>query len=184
MHNPHFCVIAADSAEEAEAAVEAELQDWGDENNWRSICGSVSEHDEVHVTGDGRYPPDDNDNTIAKLNRFMQSVVDGQDCPIESEAMAAMKLVVEGGVPETARGWWCIKQYAERMFNMQGNGGGRFAKGGKFDILTSQFMDGCYDEIGVTNFVDPGPRDGEDAIAMREANPLRKRYVVFVDMHS
>ena len=184
MHNPHFCVIAADSAEEAEAAVEVELQDWGDENNWRSICGSVSEHDEVHVTGAGRYPPDDTDNTIAKLNRFMQSTVDAVDGLPELEALELMRTVVAGGYPPTPHGWWRIKQYAERMFDMHCNGVGRFAAGGAFDILTNQFMDGCYDEVGVTNMVDPGPWDGEDAIAMREYNPGRKRYVVFVDMHS
>ena len=184
MHNPHFCVIAADSAEEAEAAVEAELQDWGDENNWRSICGSVSERDEVHVTGDGRYPPDDDDNTIAKLNRYMQSLVDAKDCPMETEALALMKTVVEGQQPKLAHDWWRIKQYAERMFDMHCNGVGRFSPGGGFDILTNQFMDGCFDEIGVTNFVDPGPWDGEDAIAMQADNPQRQRYVVFVDMHS
>lgn len=185
MHNLHFCVVAADSAEAAERAVEAEIENWGDENNWHSICGSVSENDEVHVTGDGRYPPDAETDTIQKINDFMQMRVTDDNWGSAADALAVMARVVKGDMPENLGGWLVIKQYAERMFNAQIHSVGRFAPGNRtFDVLTDQYMNGDYDDFGVTNMVAPGPWDGEDAMELCRLNPERKRYVVFVDMHS
>ena len=72
MHNLHLAVIKANSPKEACIAVETETSSWGDENNWRSIGGCVSDKDEVYVSEeDARYYPDEDWNTIEKLNKLV-----------------------------------------------------------------------------------------------------------------
>ena len=43
MHNLHYIVINADSAADAAESALMEIQDWGNENNWRSVGGVASE---------------------------------------------------------------------------------------------------------------------------------------------
>ena len=57
MHNLHILVTRAHSATQAEDDVKSYLDGWGDEDNWRTICGSVSQDNEVHDTLAGRYRP-------------------------------------------------------------------------------------------------------------------------------
>lgn len=49
MHNIHFIVVnEVDNHEAAEEFVLSEISDWGTENNWRSIIGSVDEENNIH----------------------------------------------------------------------------------------------------------------------------------------
>ncbi len=43
MHNLHYIIIKADNAADAAESALLEIQDWGDENNWRSVGGVASE---------------------------------------------------------------------------------------------------------------------------------------------
>jgi hypothetical protein len=43
MHNLHFVITTADSPEDACNNVETLISDFGNENNWRTVCGCVSE---------------------------------------------------------------------------------------------------------------------------------------------
>jgi len=43
MHNVHFILLSADSAQEAAESLTDEIASWGNENNWRSIGGIASE---------------------------------------------------------------------------------------------------------------------------------------------
>jgi hypothetical protein len=43
MHNLHYIIINADSASDAAESALLEIQDWGNENNWRSVGGVASE---------------------------------------------------------------------------------------------------------------------------------------------
>jgi hypothetical protein len=47
MHNVHFIVIRAESAEDAAASALAEIHNWGDEDNWRLVGGVVAENIEI-----------------------------------------------------------------------------------------------------------------------------------------
>ena len=59
----------ASSGEEACNEAENLLMDFGNENNWRTFCGAVSQDNEVYNAGDGRYQPKDTDyTTIEKIN--------------------------------------------------------------------------------------------------------------------
>ena len=43
MHNLHYIIINAESAYDAAESALLEIQDWGNENNWRSVGGVASE---------------------------------------------------------------------------------------------------------------------------------------------
>ncbi len=55
MHNLHFVKLRAASGEDAVKEVEEDLVHFGDDNNWYSVCGAVSENGDVYTTNDGRY---------------------------------------------------------------------------------------------------------------------------------
>lgn len=49
-HNIHFIAVYADSHKEAEESAMLEIEDWGDENNWRTYIGSVDKNNNIHNT--------------------------------------------------------------------------------------------------------------------------------------
>jgi hypothetical protein len=62
MHTPHFIVVKAKTGARACEIVEKHFVEWfekgeGSEDNWYSVCGAVSETDEVFSLGQGRYDP-------------------------------------------------------------------------------------------------------------------------------
>jgi hypothetical protein len=72
MHNLHYIIINAESADDAAESALLEIQDWGNENNWRKVGGVASEdgkdlienHQDARWTLSGLKPddalPDDN----------------------------------------------------------------------------------------------------------------------------
>jgi hypothetical protein len=174
MHNLHFVVVKAESGEEATAEVESCISDWGNENNWRHICGAVSEDNEVYKTGEGRYAPEDNEtietiNTrIAKWlvipNVYEELLGNGQ----KFEELTASQL-------NRLRGY--IGEVYEQKL-IASNKAARQANGEKlsdtFNVLTDTYRDYQYDEFGVTDICDDVDPYSENV----------KTWVVFVDMHS
>ena len=73
MHNLHYVVVKAETGEEACSEVESSIEDFGNENNWRNICGAVSQDNEVYKSLDGRWKPEDDD-TIEKINESIDSL--------------------------------------------------------------------------------------------------------------
>jgi hypothetical protein len=57
MHNLHFLLIKADSAQDAASEAEKLIIEWGNENNWRSFCGIASEDgsDDIENHQGGRW---------------------------------------------------------------------------------------------------------------------------------
>ncbi len=53
MHNLHLVVVNAENAKDAMHNAEMAIFEWGNENNWRTMCGAVSENDEMVATGNG-----------------------------------------------------------------------------------------------------------------------------------
>jgi hypothetical protein len=69
MHNLHYVRVKANSGEEACQFAESALMDFGNENNWRTMCGAVSQDNEVYNAGDGRYiPMNTNASVIEAIN--------------------------------------------------------------------------------------------------------------------
>lgn len=57
MHTPHFIVVRAESGARACDIVDKHLEGWGSEVNWYTVCGGVSENDDVFCLEQGRYAP-------------------------------------------------------------------------------------------------------------------------------
>lgn len=166
MHNLHLILVSAENAEDACDVVESHISDFGNENNWRSICGCVSQDDEVHIINDGRYPPDADD-TIEKINKM----VVGWLTPYASTDKLIIAL--NDGSKKLSditdyMDWLRLESYADHMQNVA-----LLGKKDSFDILAGDEFKSCeFDEVGVTDIT-----EGERI----EGNKL---YVVFVDMHS
>lgn len=160
MHNLHLVVVKAENAKDACDTVETELSDWGNENNWRTICGCVSEDNEVYIQGDGRYPPE-KDDTIETINKMVTEWVNDTN---HYGKQAEEKLKTEPDITKWKPGeLWSLQKYAEKLYNDYS------IKGREFNILEDSYYEYEYDECGVTQITS----DSEDKI-----------YVVFVDMHS
>ena len=160
MHNLHFIVTNASSAQKACEIVERDIEDWGTENNWRKICGAVSENNKVYEHDKtGRMSPKQlGITTIQKINKTVEEWMDG-----DGEAVALIKKAAKGN-DLTDHEWWLVSEYAKKMNS-------KVKIPTKFNVLKHDFLNLNYDESGVTQLGYP-KKKGE------------KTFVVFVDMHS
>lgn len=166
MHNLHLVVLNAKSPKAACEFVDGYIQDFGDENNWRTICGCVSDKDKVYIYPDpmpGRYPPDKESDTIAKINAMVENWIIPQvtEGDLIDQLLKGEKCF---GDIRTWNDWWQVKDYAEHMSDAIDY------LGKKFNILAGDsFRSDQYADIGVTQI---------------EQEEGKSKYVVFVDMHS
>jgi len=164
MHNLHLARVKASSAKEACNAVETAIMDFGNENNWRSICGAVSEHNEVYNSGDGRYSPESTDyTTIEKINEGVNGWMN------ECFYGAVAKEKFEKGEIDLSQ-WnshelWSLSKWAKHLSEVADH------KDKPFNVLTDTFYDYQYDECGVTD-LEWSVNDGDTI------------WIVFIDMHS
>ena len=165
MHNLHFVKVKANSGEEACQEAETLLMDFGNENNWRTFCGAVSQDNEVYNAGDGRYQPKDTDYiTIDKINecvnKWMKDTWYGKTAKEKFERG-------ETNLDEwSSHELWSLSKWAEQLSEAKPY------KDREFDCMKDDtFMTYKYDECGLTDWTHSGS-DGE------------KVWFVFVDMHS
>ena len=168
MHNLHFYVVKADNAKNACSEVDSLIDSFGDENNWRTICGCVSEDNEVHDIGKGdtfggRYIPSDmNLTTIESINKLVAGWLGD-----EVRYSMIIKKLKESPDFTNKEIWkkhdlWCLEKYANSLYQRYDIG--------TFDVLKDSHFAYQYDECGVTQY------EGEQTTG--------KKYVVFIDMHS
>jgi len=172
MHNLHFIVVKADTGEDACSEAESFLMEWGNENNWRTMCGAVSEDNEVFDAKDGRYRPDEDCNTIAKINKYVEAWMKD-----EFFSTTAKKKLARGKKVEnfTTHELYSLEKYAKFLYEVKSlkqtktylrKEGQKVSR--NFNVLQDNFFAYSYDECGVTQ-----TDDGEGKI-----------WVVFCDMHS
>lgn len=168
MHNLHLILVKAENGEDACNEAESFMNDWGNENNWRSFCGAVSEDDEVYLSGEGRYAPNEESNTIKKINKkvdgWMKNFHYGQN---GKDLLEQGKKIDELNSLQL----WSVMKYAEQLYEIkQFKELKEYRKNKKksFNIFEDEYYAHSFDEIGVThsNFGDG------------------KYWVVFVDVHS
>jgi len=168
MHNLHFIVCNADSGEEACLVAAGYVGDWGDEDNWKTMCGAISEKNEIYDAKDGRNRPLADD-TINFLNKMVGCWA--RDNRYEEDAMNFMNALVGGAAARpdklNSQDAWALKRYAERLY--QTIDLMKELKGKPYNIFKHSFFAWKFDENGVTNFVE---------------NEKGKKWVVFMDMHS
>ena len=195
MHNLHVCVVRSSSAEEAERVVESAIESWGDENNWRTICGSLSEDGVVHLTGEGRYPPDE-DETVEKLNAWFTELVGkptfgimGIDITdnIRRGLELGLRRIQSGmlEIPEDKKdksGVWCDLYSAAEYLSCTADAClNNTINRTDLSVFKDQYLAWKLSECGVTHIDDEMPiqpdREGFDYTGT-------KLYAVYVDMHS
>jgi len=165
MHNLHFILVRANSGEEACKQAENEIMDFGTENNWRTMCGAVSEDNEVFNAGDGRYEPKDTDyQSIDKINECVNEWIKS------SWYGETARLKFEKGETNLSE-WnemelWSLSKYAEHLSEAHP------FRERPFDCMKDDcFFSYKYDECGFTDLTHSAS-DGD------------KIWIVFVDMHS
>lgn len=168
MHNLHYVVIEASSGQEACDGVESAIESWGDENNWRAICGAVSANGVIHNCGDGRWEPE----AMTEVENNVQNWVFG--VPWNKSQFEDALAKVNAGVAMTSMDWYSIKTYAEEMSDKAwalhdfGNGKAKTT----FDIFKDEYRSWKLDQCGVTHIGN-----------LSQAKP-KNLWVVSVDMHS
>ncbi len=164
MHNLHFIVLHANSGAEACERATTFISDWGNENNWREMCGAVSQSNSVYSTGEGRYQPKEN-MTIDDCNNIYKTwfADEGYGNVAADKFRAGETNIYEWDNYEL----WSLKHLAEYLCQTHGRGGSAIG----FDVLRDNFYYCHFDHTGVTQVDDYIHEGGE-------------RWVVFVDMHS
>jgi hypothetical protein len=166
MHNLHFIVVRSSSGEEACKQAENEIIDFGTDNNWRTMCGAVSQDNEVYNAGDGRYEPKDTDyQTIEAINNAVGNWTK------DSFYGETAKLKFEKGETNLDE-WNAIELYSLSKWANHLSEANSY-KHREFDILKGDTFYTCqFDECGVTDFTYDTNDEGD------------KTWVVFCDMHS
>jgi len=174
MHNLHFILVRANSGEEACKQAENEIMDFGTENNWRTMCGAVSEDNEVFNAGDGRYEPKDTDyQSIEAINNAVGKWTK------DSFYGETAKLKFEKGETNLSE-WNAIELYSLSKWANHLSEACSY-KDREFDILKGDTFYTCqFDECGVTNMVYNIYEDDDEAMSKTK----EKTWVVFCDMHS
>lgn len=170
MHNLHFVITRAESPQEACDNVGTMTSDFGNENNWRTICGCVSEKNKVFINdSSGSYTPKDiGYTTIAKINRVINKWIKSPYYGDAAAAAAAKKKLSRARKKIDLSTWnsselFSLERLAKHLYEALPY------KESKFDVLKDSFFSWQFDECGVTQ--DENENEGQ-------------LYVVFVDMHS
>jgi len=161
MHNLHLVTIRADTPKAACQEVENEITEWGNENNWRTICGCVSADNEIYLHDKeyGRFHPEAG-MTIADIKKMVKSwaLTFGYDIiPV------LLKFKIEEDSLQ-AHDWWQLKEYCRFRSEKE------YFTASKFNIWETEYRSWELDQNGLTNMIEH--REG------------KKKFVVFVDMHS
>ena len=168
MHNLHLIVISAENGKEACDEVESIIEDWGNQDNWKSMCGAVSQDNEVYLSGEGRYAPDEETNTIDKLNKFISNHIKETKESIDNtlnelfsdtKSISDLEISKLYRLSNTIQDLINFKYYDEHKQNTE------------FNILEETFNSDSYDKFGVSDLT----------YETREGSKL---WVVFVDVHS
>lgn len=166
-HNLHFIVTKAESPKDACRDVENYIEDWGNDNNWRTIMGCISEDDELFQYDESHKYDWDNTGTIAKINELMKGY-------IEFDPTDGLNMVSEliddyknGNKPSGLK-WLLCREFINILYHKAPY----MKEGGvEFNVLENEIWEYQYDEQGVTH---TGLNHDQNM----------KKYVVFVDMHS
>ena len=188
MHNLHYIMVKADSANEAALNIESAIEHWGDENNWRVIGGIASEdgtddlenyqngrwglsslEEEDHVPKEGTYYS----RTVAHILQMINCTItlnhlSGEYANINSAAAALIEKLKEFNDDAEDSNRFLLLQTSENLKRLYDLSISRYAmKSGK-ELAELHAWE--FDEIGFTDIC-----EGHDG---------SKRYIAFLDMHA
>jgi hypothetical protein len=177
MHNLHFILIKADSANEAASEAENGMLDWGDENNWRRLGGVASE--------DGSDDIENHDNGLWGLSYLDKQDGVPKDGTYFSRAVAYLLRRITEPVTDLRS---ALSELGDRLREFDPDHGDSYdlwaigrdlkhlselmdsRKGLKHGTEIPEFYEWQFDHFGLTDMTE----DSEGA----------RRYLVFLDMHS
>jgi len=177
MHNLHLIRVKADSPKEACSAVEYFIEDFGSEDNWRSIGGCVSEKDEIydHEEMYSRWKPSNTDDkgnkpygSIRALNEsIIETIKSNRDSYYGKELVDEIDSgkVRLSDVTDTHK-LYQLGNFIENQTAIAYLGEGFDVD--TFNVLEHDYKENQYTEFGVTDCYEEG---GD------------KTYIVLVDMH-
>ena len=177
MHNLHFILIKADSAEEAASEAENLILDWGNENNWRSVGGVAAEDgaDDIENHDDGAWG-------LSFLN-------DDKDVPKEgtyfSRAVAYLQSLIIAPLADFPSR---LVEFSDKLraFDPQaGNGFELWRIGHDLENLSELVMSRAAHDSGqeIPELYE-GQFDKNGLTDLTEQSEGARRYLVFLDMHS
>jgi hypothetical protein len=188
MHNIHYVVVNAENAREAIKTALNELEDWGNENNWKSAIGVFTRAGEVYVDDlcdsthfsiKGRTVQKTNRDftknlsipdfgweptkeTLAKITQTLQELAATDLEPTKLHSYIRRQLKEKNSEP-----FYKLKKFAEEIYAMADTIS-VMGKRKTFNLWQDEYRPYEFDEIGVTHCPSD---DGEP-------------YCVLVDMHS
>ena len=161
MHNLHLITIRADTPKDACNELENEIVEWGNENNWRTICGSISEDNEIYIHDKeyGRFTPAKN-MKISDVGKMIKGWV-GSFGYNPTEALFKFHMDQQ---TLSSQDWWLLGEYCDFKQHQID-----FYRE-KFNIWETEYRSWELDENGLTSLI--------------RQNEGKKRFVIFLDMHS
>lgn len=159
MHNLHLFLTTASSPKEACDNIENFILDWGDEDNWRTICGAFNVKTNELFVNDvtGRWIPSTSDSV-----QYFNNLIQNQINDMLKETVDFDTIICD----DSYSGWVELITFAKRRKELT-----TIQDKEKFDLLEEDFFDYQYDEFGVTHYD-------------YDSSNLENSYLVLIDMHS
>lgn len=180
MHNLHLARIKAKSHDEACRAVLSYIEDWGLEDNWRSIGGAICEDGTGEPYDDyARWGVDtDVQEQINRLNEACLDAVLGKQYltgHLHEKLTDILNMTIEDMMKEKE---WFYFYTAKQFFDfLLKTAEARKECKESYDIFTSvEFFAYSYGDFGLTDIGNIGYNEDE----LKEC----KTYVVLIDMHT
>ena len=186
MHNLHLVRVKEKSHEDACNLVDDYLCNWGNENNWKSVGGSLCKdgtlknHDDyarwmpVQLDEDGNSVPFEK--VVSNLNSMCLSTLSGDEWSHNHQE--AINEILGKSIEELVSSefhsfdLWRVKEFLRFLYNTT-YAREKVSKLKSYDIFTSDpFYEGCYGDFGLSD------------ISSQDTKKDCKTYIVFVDMHS
>jgi hypothetical protein len=160
-HVLHIAITTANNPKEACGRVENEIEDFGDENNWRTIEGCFCQDGTKYVTKDADHGFIDKYASLDGLESDIKNWITIPD-DVKKNALQSLKQVVKYLSGKCATVDLCeAKGFIDRLYASRNCPP-------DFDMWNDEFNAGMYDDTGVTNLSD---ECGD------------KSYAVFINMH-
>lgn len=158
MHDLHIVRTHAPSAEKAMSDVDLFISGYGNENNWYSICGCISEDNVVTQGKESRCVVEVS--TIEDLEKYFNETIQPPQ-----QNKQAFKTVSDETKKHSFIDWYRAGCYCKTMAELVGR------KCEHIDVMNDEYFEGEFDTFGLT---DTEYFEDDDYLV----------YFVFVDMHS
>lgn len=187
MHHIHYFVVQATDAQAAMDTAEAYLEDWGTENNWRTVVGAFNRRGRKFEPS----KPESNHfgmlkRSLSASNKMFQKMLDkiSPEWMDYAKTKATIQRLVDSDFsPKTIRqmiaeknehNLWGLREFFQQVYAVS-NALTEVKEGEAFNVFKHEFRSYKYDEIGVTH-IDYNPDQPDDE--------NYKAFCVLMDIHT